>query len=77
MGQVFVGFTVAADGMIKDIAIVRGFRDDCDLAVVRAVQQLPQFSPGRQLGRGVPVRFTMSIRFQPPAAPPADSTASR
>lgn len=69
-GRVFVSFTVPPSGLVEDVAVVKGFRPDCDSAVVRAVQQLPRFEPGRQAGRPVPVRFTVPVTFrlQGPAA---------
>lgn len=70
-GRVFVSFTVATSGLVQDAAIVKGFRFDCDSAVLQAVQQLPRFEPGTQAGKTVPVRFTAPITFrlQAPAAP--------
>lgn len=70
-GRVFVSFTVAPSGLVEDVAVVKRFRPDCDSAVVEAVKQLPRFEPGRQVGRAVPVRFTMPVTFQLQAASPA------
>lgn len=63
-GRVFVSFTVAASGLVEDVAVAKGFRRDCDSAVVEAVKTLPRFEPGRQVGRAVPVRFTMPVTFK-------------
>jgi len=67
-GRVFVSFTVAPTGLIEDVDVVKGFRPDCDSAVVAAVKRLPRFEPGRQTGRAVPVRFTAPVTFRLQAA---------
>ena len=63
-GQVFVSFTVSETGLVHDIQIVKGIGGGCDESVLAAVQQLPQFTPGRQAGIPVPVRFTVPVTFQ-------------
>jgi protein TonB len=70
-GRSFVKFIVAADGTVRQAAIVMGFRPDCDSAVVQAVRQLPRFEPGIQEGKPVAVSFTAPVTFRitPPAPP--------
>ncbi len=62
-GRVYVRFTIEADGVVRQIAIVKGFRPDCDSAVVQAVRQLPRFEPGIQAGKPVPVSMAMPVTF--------------
>lgn len=81
-GRVFVGFTVAASGLVEDVGLVKGFRPDCDSTVVAAVKQLPRFRPGMQAGQAVPVHFTVPVTFRlqapqaaaAPAPPSNDSS---
>ena len=63
-GRVFVSFTIEPSGLVEDVAVVKGFRPDCDSAVVQAVKQLPRFEPGRQVGKPVPVSFTVPVTFR-------------
>ena len=63
-GRVFVSFTVGETGLVRDIQVVKGIGGGCDESVLAAVQQLPQFAPGRQAGIPVPVRFTVPVTFQ-------------
>ncbi|MBF9238420.1 energy transducer TonB [Hymenobacter sp. BT683] len=63
-GRVFVSFTVAASGLVENVAVVKGIQPSCDSAVVKAVQQLPRFTPGRQAGRAVAVQFTVPVVFR-------------
>ncbi|GAB3734350.1 hypothetical protein GCM10027594_15890 [Hymenobacter agri] len=78
-GRVFVSFTVAEDGQVRDARVVKGIGGGCDEAVLTAVQQLPQFIPGRQAGRPVPVLFTVPVTFQiaEPATAAANDTIER
>lgn len=75
-GRVFVSFTVGANGVVRDAQVVKGIGGGCDESVLAAVQQLPQFVPGRQAGIPVPVRFTVPVTFQitePAATTPTDT----
>ncbi|UOE34882.1 energy transducer TonB [Hymenobacter monticola] len=75
-GRVFVSFTVSPAGKVMDAAVAKSFRPDCDSAALAGVRQLPRFEPGQQMGRPVPVRFTLPVTFRLPAAQaaPSDST---
>lgn len=75
-GRVFVSFTVTAGGLVSNAHVVKGLRPDCDTAAVRAVRQLPQFTPARQLGRAVACGFTLPVRFALAAAVPASRPAA-
>lgn len=65
-GRVFVQFVVGTTGAIQQAKVVRGVHPQLDSAAVRAVKALPAFSPGKQLGRAVPVAFTLPITFKIP-----------
>lgn len=69
-GRVFASFTVTKMGKVKDIKIVKGLSAEYDAAVIAAVQQLPQFTPGMQRfppktgeKQPVDVSFTVPITF--------------
>lgn len=63
-GMVVVQFVVKADGNVGDIKVVRSLDPYCDKEAIRVVQALPQWTPGRQNGRNVPVYYTLPIRFK-------------
>ncbi len=63
-GMVVVQFVVKADGHVGDIKVVRSLDPYCDREAVRVVQSLPQWIPGKQNGRNVPVYYTLPIRFK-------------
>ena len=62
-GRVFIGFTITTKGLVKDTHVIKGFRPDCDAAALRAVQLLPRFKPGRQLGKPVACGYTVPVTF--------------
>jgi protein TonB len=61
-GRVFVSFTVVPSGQVQEVVVVKAFRRDCGLAVVRAVRQLPRFKP--RLARYGNVRYVAPITFR-------------
>lgn len=67
-GQVVIQFVVAKDGSIEDIKLVRDLEGGCGdaaLKVVRGMNNLPQkWTPGKQRGRAVKVKFTLPVKFK-------------
>ncbi len=63
-GRVFVQFDVNASGSIENVIVVRGVDPSLDKEAVRVVKSSPKWSPGKQRGRPVRVRFTFPIVFQ-------------
>lgn len=61
-GDVFVAFTVGADGSVRDVRVVRG-PDIFRKAAVEAVSKFV-FEPAVQNDRPVAVKMTMPIRFR-------------
>jgi protein TonB len=55
-------FVVDSAGKVRDAAMVTSSENPAvDQAILNAVHSLPKFSPGRQDGRPVSVRFTFNI----------------
>ncbi len=63
-GRVVCQFTVWKDGTIKDIAVVRGVDPSLDREAIRVIQSMPKWTPGKQRGKAVNVRFTLPIMFR-------------
>jgi protein TonB len=63
-GYVSLTFIVDKDGKVKDAAVLRGIGGGCDEEALRIVRALPDWNPGRQNGRAVPVRTNVRINFQ-------------
>lgn len=62
-GRVVIQFVIDEQGNVVDPRVVRGIGGGCDEAALEAVKQL-QFSPGRQRGRPVKVRYSLPIMFR-------------
>ncbi|MCE7064592.1 TonB family protein [Dyadobacter sp. CY326] len=62
-GQAFVSFFLDEKGNISSPVIVNGPGWGIDEEAVRLVQQMPQWTPARQNGKAVAVRYTMVIPF--------------
>jgi len=63
-GRVFVQFDVNGKGSIENVIVVRGVDPSLDKEAVRVIKSSPKWSPGKQRGRPVKVRFTFPIVFQ-------------
>jgi len=63
-GRVFVQFDVNGKGSIENVIVVRGVDPSLDREAVRVVKSSPKWTPGKQRGRPVRVRFTFPIVFQ-------------
>ncbi|MEZ5042001.1 MAG: TonB family protein [Saprospiraceae bacterium] len=59
-----IQFTVAKDGSVKDIKIVRSRHPSLDKELIRIARLLPRFIPGKQRGRAVEVQFNIPIRVE-------------
>jgi periplasmic protein TonB len=62
-GRVIVQFIIDQEGNVVDPVVVRGIGGGCDEAALEAVSHL-KFSPGRQRGRPVKVRYSLPIIFR-------------
>jgi periplasmic protein TonB len=63
-GKVYMQFVVGQDGAIRNVDILKGIGFGCDEEAQRVVKLMPHWSPGRQSGRAVSVKFTLPISFQ-------------
>ena len=62
-GKVYAEFVVRNDGSLSDIKIVRGIGELCDQEVIRVLKLMPKWTPGKQKGKKVHVRFTLPVKF--------------
>lgn len=63
-GRVTLQFTVNIDGSVSDVTILRGVDSSLDKEAVRVVSASPKWSPGKQQGRAVKVRYVFPVIFQ-------------
>ena len=63
-GRVMVSFKVTAEGKVTDVKVLRGVDPSLDKEAVRVISMSPQWTPGRQRNKNVPVRFTFPVTFK-------------
>jgi len=63
-GRVVVQFVIAASGRIEEISVLRGIGFGCDEEAMRVVKGMPAWTPGRQRGKAVRVRYNLPILFR-------------
>jgi len=63
-GKVFISFVVDVDGSLKDIKVMRSVDPELDKEALRVVSDSPNWTPGKQQGKVVKVRYTFPVNFQ-------------
>ncbi|MEM9848503.1 MAG: TonB family protein [Bacteroidota bacterium] len=63
-GMALVQFTVEKDGSMSDIEVLRGLCEAITMECLNAVENIPEWMPGKQAGEPVRVRFTLPIRYK-------------
>ena len=62
-GRVIVSFVVERDGSITDVRVVRSVDPSLDREASRVVRSMPRWSPGKQNGSTVRVKYTVTVVF--------------
>ena len=63
-GRVAVSFIVEKDGSISDVKPILSVHPLLNKEAVRVVESMPKWSPGKQNGKPVRVRFNIPVMFQ-------------
>ena len=63
-GRVILQFVVTKEGKVAGIKIVRGVSPELDEEAVRVVKAMPAWTPGKQDGQAVNVRYTLPVTFR-------------
>jgi len=62
-GTVYVEFIVSERGDLYDFKVIHGVNHYLDKEAMRALQQMPDWVPGKQGERNVPVRMRLPVKF--------------
>ena len=62
-GRVLVKFVVETDGSITNIEVVKNAFPSLDAEAERVVRIMPKWTPGKQKGQVVRVKFVLPINF--------------
>lgn len=63
-GTVYVQFIVEKDGSVSNIKVIRGVHPSLDAEAIRVTKLMENWTPGKQNGKPVSVRFTMPVKFR-------------
>lgn len=63
-GRVVVSFVVGKDGHISDVTVLRSVDPSLDKEAVRVVRNMPRWTPGKQGGEPVRVRYNVPVSFR-------------
>ena len=63
-GRVVVGFVVERDGSITDVNVMRSVDPSLDREAVRVVKAMPRWTPGKQNGSAVRVKYQVPVTFR-------------
>lgn len=62
-GVVVCQFVITSEGKIGDVKVMRSVYPSLDEEAVRVIKAMPTWTPGKQDGQAVNVRFTLPVRF--------------
>ena len=62
-GRVIATFVVETDGTISNIEVVKPVFPSLDAEAVRVLSGMPKWTPGKQSGKEVSVKYTVPINF--------------
>ncbi len=63
-GRVIVSFIVNKNGSLDSIKIVNGIGGGCDEEVIRIIEGMPAWKPGKHNGKIVRVKFFLPVVFK-------------
>lgn len=62
-GRVVLQFDVNEAGTVENVTVVRGVEESLDAEAVRVVSSSPAWTPGKQNGKPVRVKYTFPVNF--------------
>ena len=63
-GRVMVQFVVETDGSISDVHVAKQVFPSLDAEAIRVVQAMPKWTPGKEKGKVVRVKYNLPIVFR-------------
>ena len=63
-GTVIIQFIVNKNGNISDVSVKKGVNPYLDTEAIRVIKSIPKWTPGRQKGKPVNVKYTLPINFR-------------
>ena len=66
LGKVVVQFVVDTDGSIINAYVLTSVDPDLDTEALRVIKSMPRWTPGKQKGKNVRVKYAVSVKFRLP-----------
>ena len=66
-GRVVATFIINRDGSLSDVKILQSSAEEFSREVLRVLERSPKWTPGRQNGKVVRVKYTIPVDFRIPA----------
>jgi len=63
-GKVLVNFTVTAKGKIENAVVIKSISPVLDAEAKRVISSMPDWKPGMQAGKNVPVQLQVPVEFK-------------
>ena len=63
-GRVILTFVVEKDGSISRVKVVKSVEPSLDQEAIRVVKSMPKWTPGKQNGKNVAVKYTIPMTFR-------------
>jgi protein TonB len=63
-GKVIVSFVIERDGSVSNVQILRGVDPSLDAEAVRVIKASPKWTPGKQRGKTVKVKYQFPVNFK-------------
>lgn len=63
-GRIIVGFVIECDGSVSQAKILHGVDPLLDDEAIRVVMGMPKWTPGRQNGKNVRVKYNVPVNFR-------------
>ena len=63
-GRIIVGFVIECDGSVSQAKIIRSVDPLLDDEAIRVVMGMPKWTPGRQNGKNVRVKYNVPVNFR-------------
>ena len=63
-GRIMVQFVVNGEGRVVDIRVVRSIDAAIDRELIRVIERSPRWTPGKQRGKAVRVKYTLPVNMQ-------------
>ncbi|MDR3095055.1 MAG: energy transducer TonB [Bacteroidales bacterium] len=63
-GKVIVEFLIEKDGSVSNVKVLRGVDPSLDAEAVRVIKASPKWTPGKQRGKTVKVKYQFPVNFK-------------